>query len=196
MNDSLESAECPHAADAPAIRVAILYDDFASGLRAKNFAERLGDQLGCHCQFADSFWRSDLLECWPIAHAATLAAAGCDYLIVALRGDCLLPFSARHWIEARLDSMAARHAALIVLPDANQGRWRVVEATRHHFRSLCSKKGVAFFSHAMTAPAVEPAPCNLLHDRAPDATLSENRWTSGWTFSETSNEFHHDLAHR
>lgn len=194
MKDSIESDEHPHVANASAIRVTIISDDFASGLRAKNFAERLADQLGCHCQFSDSFWRSDLLDCWQIANTATLAAADCDYLIVSLRGDRVLPFFARHWIEAQLDSIAARDAALIVLPDSNQGNRQIVEATRHHFRSLCFRKGVAFFSHAMTAPAVEPAAGVLLHDRAPDAALSEHRWTPSWTLPETQNDYHHEIA--
>ena len=152
-------------ADSPAINVTIIYEDFASGTRAKHFAERLADGLGCHCPLSESIWRSELLECPPLAEQASHAAADCDYLIVSLRGDRVLPAATRNWIEAQLGGAAQRGAGLIVLSDSFHAKWRVVEATRQYLRTVCAAKGVAFFSHALTTPAEAAAP-NLPDEKA------------------------------
>lgn len=191
MKYDIDSPECAAVADASAIEATIIYEDFAGGLRAKIFAERLAEQLGCACHFSETFWRSDLLECPPIAAEAIRAAEDSDYLIVALRGDRILPFFTRQWIERQLDRAAASGASLIVLPGCDQGTHGVVEATRRHFRSLCARKGVAFFSHAMMPPVAD-APAGLRdEEKADDLAYPAPRWTPGWTLSEN----HHDLRH-
>ena len=182
-------------ADSSAITVTIIYDDFAGGVRAKDFAERLAEQLGCDCHLSESFWRSDLLECRPVAEEAARAAAECDYLIVSLRGDRVLPFPTRLWIEAQLDGAARRGASLIVLPDSSQGKQGVVEATRRHFRSLCAVKGVAFFSHAMS-PADNALPGMRGEEEADDLEYSTPRRMPGWSLSENHNDPRHDVIHR
>lgn len=169
----------------------IIYEDFASGLRAKNFAERLAEQLGCACHLSESFWRCDLLGCQSIAAEAARAAADCDYLIVALRGDRIVPLTARQWIESQLDSAAGREMALIVLPDSEQGKRQVVEATRQHFRTVCVAKGVAFYSHAMTA-----LPDTHREAAAGEPAVLSAPWTPGWPEPESQNERRHDLVHR
>lgn len=180
--------------DSSTITVTIIYDDFAGGVRAKNFAERLAEQLGCDCHLSESFWRSDLLECRPVAEEAARAAADCDYLLVSLRGDRVVPFPTRLWIEAQLDSAARRGASLIVLPDSGRGNQGVVEATRRHFRSLCAVKGVAFFSHAMR-PEDNAPPDIRGEDEAYDLE-SAPRWMPGWSLSENHNDRRHELFPR
>lgn len=194
MKYDIESPECSPVADSSAIKVAIIYEDFASGLRAKNFAERLAEQLGCACRLADSFWRSDLLECPPIAAEAARVAADCDYLIVSLRGDRVLPLTARRWIEMQLDGAAGGGAALVVLPDADQGKWQVVEATRDHFRTVCARKGVAFYSHATGQPADRARTSAGHHEEATEAGRSEQRWTPDWSLSESLSDPRHELV--
>ena len=191
MKHDMELLECRPASDSPEIKVTIIYEDFASGLRAKNFAERLAEQLGCTCHLHESFWRCDLLGCHPIAAEAARASADCDYLIVALRGDRIVPLTVRQWIETQLGSSDGREMALIVLPDSEQGKQQTVEATRQHFRTVCAVKGVPFYSHAMT----------VLPDTHRERTTDEPAvlsppWTPGWPEPEIQNERRHDLSHR
>ncbi len=129
-----------------AIKAVIIYEDFDTAIRAKNFAEELERALGCACQWGDSLWRSNLLESPLIADEAALDAADCDYLIVSLRGDHALPYSTQQWIEAQLDRAAARDAGLIVLSDSNRGKWRVVGSHAPLFpqRVLGERSGVVF----------------------------------------------------
>ncbi|MDR3405852.1 MAG: hypothetical protein P4L99_25425 [Chthoniobacter sp.] len=154
MKAAIDSADSFPVAGLSAIKVTIIYEDFASGTWAKRFAERLADFLECTCSLSETIWRSELLECPPLADQAARAAAECDYLIVSLHGDRVLPFAARQWIEAQLERAAERGMGLILLSDSSQAKWRVVEATRHHLRCACAMKDVAFFSHAVTAPAL------------------------------------------
>ncbi|MGB8169012.1 MAG: hypothetical protein WCF18_16060 [Chthoniobacteraceae bacterium] len=152
MQAEINSPERIPSADSSAIKVAIIYEDFASGTRAKHFAERLAEGLESHCPLSESIWRSELLEYAPLAERAARAAADCDYLIISLRGDRVLPAATQIWIGAQLDGAAARGTALIFLADSYHGKWRVVEGTRRYLRTACEAKGVNFFSHAITAP--------------------------------------------
>ena len=195
MKHDIEPPECLPG-ESQEIHITIIYEDFASGLRAKHFAERLAGQLACSCELTESFWRSDLLDCPPVATEAARLAADCDYLIVALRGDHVVPWSTRRWIESQLDGAARRGAALVILPDSSEGKRPVVEATRHHFRTVCAAKGVAFYSHAMTV-----LPNVALSVFFPNAGSSESnapapRWSPGWTAAESQNYHAHDLLAR
>jgi hypothetical protein len=130
-----------------------MYDDFASGLRAKRFAERLAERFGSECDLSESLWRSALLASPAVADEASRHASDSDFLILSLRGDHVPPSAVRQWVTSQLDAAAERGAALIVIWDAELGRRRVVGATRHYFRNACARRGVPFFSLVTTPPA-------------------------------------------
>jgi hypothetical protein len=158
-----------HAGLSP-IRVAIIYEDFASGVRAKCFTERLAKELGCACQLSDSLWRSELLEYSTIAEAAAHVTATSDYILVSLRGERILPFAARQWIETQLDAPEWHFDGLIVLADCRFGKFRVLEGLRRYLRCICSTKGVPFFSY----PTLPPPRREL--EETSDRTPSNHRW--------------------
>jgi hypothetical protein len=144
MRAELNSPENLAAAKLSAINVAIIYEDFASGTRARHFAERLADGLEGYCPLSESLWRSELLEVPAIAAEASRRAANCDYLIISQRGDRLLFPATRRWIEAQLDDPALRCTGLIILSDSSPGKWRVVESTCRYLRSLCNPRACPF----------------------------------------------------
>ena len=121
------------------IKVTIIYDDFASGVRAKDFAERLAHQQSSDCPVSETFWRSDLLACPPVAAEAGNNARISDYIVVSLCGDGALLPATHRWIEAQVGCAAERRAGLIVLVNSvgeNQdgGMWRAEEGARHDLR--------------------------------------------------------------
>lgn len=134
------------------MKVAVIYEDFASGARARHFVEQLAERLDSKCDISRSLWRSELLGLPSIAQDAARDAADCDYLVVSLRGDHVPSHVLRHWVKDQLETAAARGAAVIFLSDANHGKRRAVEASRSYFRSLCAERDVAFFS-LVTSPA-------------------------------------------
>ena len=125
MKGMIDPPDYVPAPDSPSLKFAIIYEDFASGTRATNFAQRLADDLQCLCPLSESLWRSELLEYPPVASEAAQAAADSDYLIVSQRGDRTLPTATRRWIEALLYGAAARGAGVIILSDSCHGNWRV-----------------------------------------------------------------------
>ena len=189
-------------ADATALKVTIIYEDFPSGLRAKHFAELLGECLDCSSQFSETFWRSDLLACPPVADEAASLAADCDYIIVSLRGDQVVPSAARRWIEAQLDGAAGHGLGLIALVSAGGvvepggETWRAGAGARHDLRSLCAGKNVPFFCHSQTVP-VDGALANL--HRGEEVAEPEGfgaHWTPGWSLSEIHHDLRHEFLHR
>ena len=175
MHSETRPSECFPPADSSAIKVAIIYEDFDSGARAKDFAERLAEGLECSCPLSDALWRSELLDCQPIAEQAARHAEDCDYLIVSLRGDRVLSFAARQWIEAQLDGAAARGMWLVALSSLAEGKPRALHANRHYFRGACAANGVPFFSHTVTTPTQRPG--WTFSDREPAVGEDEvSRW--------------------
>jgi hypothetical protein len=147
------SPQATSAADSPGIKVATIYEDFATGAWAHAFAGKLVENWAAAGTLSNSLWRSELLE-WPaIAADAALAVADCDFLIVSLRGNRMPVAAVRRWIEANLKNLAARNAALIVLLDPRQATRSVIAGARYYFRSVCAAKGVTFYSHTVMPPS-------------------------------------------
>lgn len=136
-------------ADSSAIKVTVIYEDFLSGARARNFAERLGDGLGSRCPLSESMWRSDLLDSPSIALEAAKAAEDCEYLIISLRGDRVLTSATRGWIEALLNNGAATHPnCVIALLGSGDGTPRILDGNRKFLRDVCAANRVEFCAHA------------------------------------------------
>lgn len=137
------------------LRIAIVYEDFASGARAKHFADRLAERCDCACDLSHSLWRCGLLSCPSIAEEASRDAADSDFLILSLRGDRVPASSTRRWLKTQLDSAGERGAAMIFLSDGGSRGRRAAETTRHYLRKVCTSRDVPFFS-LIAAPEVEP----------------------------------------
>lgn len=134
------------------LKVTIIYEDLASGQRAKHFAESLAERLESACPLSETMWRSDLLDSPLVADLAARAAADCEYLIISLRGDRVLPFAVRQWIEAHLDSVAEHGIWVVGLLGAYGTKRRTLDGNRHYLRCVCAAKGVEFFSLASIPP--------------------------------------------
>lgn len=175
MKDDPEFAKNNLTAASSPIKVTIIYDDFASGVRAKDFAERLAHQQSSDCQVSESFWRSDLLACPPVASEAGHNALNSDYIVVSLCGDGALPLATHRWIEAQVGCAAERRARLIVLVNSGGGNpdgrmWRAEEGARHDLRASGIVKIVPFICEVADSPT--PAWCmpEFSNDRRHDSS--------------------------
>ncbi len=181
--------------DTRAIRVAVVYEDFASGTRAKHFAELLGKAFGSLRPLAESLWRCELLERSRFAEQAAQAAAGCDYLIVSIHGEHFLPLATRRWLEAQLDGAAERHTALIFLSDASRGKPRVLEGTRQYFRAVCAGKGVDFFCHVVIPPGNDTATNFCDEEETPGIEARVGGWGHHCSLPELLHAPRYELHH-
>ncbi len=137
--------------DSTALKIVVIYEDVASGKRAKHFAEELAQRLGSTSPLDESLWRCDLLEYPEIATEAARAVADADYLIVALHRDRVLPLAAREWIESQLETAAREDTGLSVVLLNFGGDicgWHARGDARPYLRALCAEKGLPFFCHA------------------------------------------------
>jgi hypothetical protein len=158
MNAVIDSPARFLLADSSAINVVVIYEDFLSGARAKHFAERLAEGLGSRCPLSESMWRSDLLDCPPIAAEAASSAADCEYLVISLRGDRVLTSATREWLKAQLNGAAGNLTCVIALLGSGEISPRVLDGNRHYLRGLCAENRVEFCAHAGMRWAEKPVP--------------------------------------
>lgn len=146
-----QSPESFIAGDSAALKVTIIYEDFARGARAKHFAEELAKRLGSPCPLTESMWRCDLLEYPQIADDAARAVADSDYLIVAFHRERTLPLATREWLGVQIQAAAREDTGLsVVLLNFGGGTagWRIRGDARPYLRTICAENGIPFFCHA------------------------------------------------
>ena len=143
---------------APAvIKCVIIYEDFATGVHAKRFAEMLADGLGRSCD-SESLWRSELLDFPGLGDGVARDAAASDFVILALRGDRDLSFGFKRWIQSWLTLAAARGCSLITLFDPNRSTQPTASGARYFLRDMSATAGITFFAYCPCGNDVPSAP--------------------------------------
>ena len=131
---------------APAvIKCVIIYEDSATGVHAKHFAEMLADWLcgSCDCE---SLWRSELLDFPELGDGVAREAAASDFVILGLRGDRALSFGFKRWIQSWLTPTVNRGCSLITLFDPNRSAAPTASGARYFLRDMSATAGIAFFA--------------------------------------------------
>jgi hypothetical protein len=123
----LLSAKAPRPADG--LRVVILYEDFATGLRARRVGSVLAEELGAKGRFEPALWRWDLLQDPRLQRRAVGEAARADLLIVSVhRRLPAVPTGAL--LDAWLATHARRASHLVALVDGTGARGSVAACLR------------------------------------------------------------------
>src|SRR6187401_1679743 len=115
MNATIEFTDTAATPADAAPNIVIIYQDRATGIHAKRFADMLAGTLESNCTMA--FWRSELIELPEIASEIARDAAASEFVILALRGDTALSFAARDLIESWLACASGGIASLVALFD-------------------------------------------------------------------------------
>ena len=95
--------------------VVIMYEDFATGKRAKRGLDYVAEELGNDLEFRHSMWRLDVLQDPKVSVLAAPALAEADLVIISLRGDGQLSAKIRALIDERLAQTAIHDCALVAL---------------------------------------------------------------------------------
>jgi hypothetical protein len=83
MKQELQTTLAPSAAS---LSVVVAYDDVCSGIAAKDFCNRLADQLAPPCELKLGFWSLAALRFPDLARLAAEEANQADLLIIAVKG--------------------------------------------------------------------------------------------------------------
>jgi hypothetical protein len=149
-----------------AVSSIVLYEDHATGIRAKDFSDALAAHLDA--ESITDVWRCDLLERSGIATSAGYQATISDFVILSLRGDASLPPATRCWLESWLQHAGGGTALLIALFDPGTSLGWQVESTCAYLRRVAIGAGINFNFQAELAFEAVPA-CG---DNQPDFALA------------------------
>jgi len=164
-------------------RVTLATEDAFAARRANSLYHRLASRLSADLKFTQHAWGFPDLEDCLLRQTATQEAAKSDMIVLALRGDRVLPEAVRAWLETLPILKLSDSAALVVLLEQpDEGKH--VPALRDYLRELAARCRMDLFIHGVRsvgnlpgAFAVESVP--LRHSFTTEASLDERphlRW--------------------
>jgi len=143
----------PASGDSPSLGgITILYEDRATGLRAKHFSDMLSASLGDAHPADPACWRLELLDLPGLASEISEEAAASEFLLLSLRGDSSLSTATKLRLESLLERAEAGTLSLIALFDPVRSVAPHAESMRCYLRQVTTRAGVAFFAHCSTTP--------------------------------------------
>jgi len=98
---------------APSLNVLVIYDRLYSGIKAKDFCDRLTRQLQPARELRLSFWSLSALHLPPLARAAEEEANQTFLLLLAVDGEEMPSASVKSWLSRCLRGMRANGGALV-----------------------------------------------------------------------------------
>ncbi len=121
----------------------IVFEDVATGRRAKYIYDSLASQLGKMFAFEQQTWKFSVLNEQRLRELAARDAAAADIIILACHGDGDLPAEVKSWI----DLWAGRNGgpkALVVLFDGQPGQAQA--AIRAYLEAVARQADMDFFA--------------------------------------------------
>jgi hypothetical protein len=137
------------------IAAVILYDEIASGFRAKDVCDRLAFGLAGNVGLRVSLWRTDVLKDSTESNLALSDAATADLVVLALRSAKLLSKAVREWLENWAAASHAEDAALVVLAGESEGVLSPMAA--HQLHEFATSHGIKCFCQSEQAQAGHPS---------------------------------------
>jgi len=110
MNHEIANILNPSAAG---LHVLVVYDNLASGIKAKGLCDRLAQPFKPALPWALSFWSLSALALPLLAREAADEAAQTDLLIVVVDGDLALPPALKSWLSRSARGLRTRAGALV-----------------------------------------------------------------------------------
>ncbi|HWI56317.1 MAG TPA: hypothetical protein VNZ22_03770 [Bacillota bacterium] len=146
------------------IGVEIFYEDWETGVRAKQVLDQLEQQFEPETEFVLGLWRFDLLE-EPIWHEqAVKAASEADIILVSLHGHRALPEAIFRWLHQWLVQKLKEPTALVISLDSSAKELAATNQFLSALGELAKPAGVDLFTHSghVDYPRSEPTLKTLL----------------------------------
>ena len=138
-----------------AINVVLVYEDYATGLRAKRLYDDLCRQLEPECEVNQSMWKFEVLGMPRLGVVAAEEAAEADMIIISMSGENELPGKVRDWLETWVGEKAGQSSALVALFDEVEEEESQIEAIQSHLRQVARRGGMSFFADPAGVPEWE-----------------------------------------
>jgi len=129
----------------PTFNVVVVYEDFATGKRAKKTYDYLVANLGQDCHFSNQMWKFEVLSIPKLREMAAKDATAADVIIISAHGDTELSADVKAWIETWL-SDGTDAMALVALFDGGQDNPVVLENTKTYLAAVAARGNLEFFA--------------------------------------------------
>lgn len=157
----------------PIMDVAILYEDWGTGVRAKHACDQLAEQVPSTVMFSLDLWRFDLLEEEALRTEALRATADSDLLIVSAHGQRGLPTALEAWLQDWLVQRLSGPTGLVFSLDATAKGSTAANQILADWAELAQAAQVDLFLHFGHAPARESL-AQLMKRPAADPSQAED----------------------
>jgi hypothetical protein len=149
----------------PVMDVAILYEDWGTGLRAKQTCEQVATTVPPEVNLSIDLWRFDLLEEETLRTQALNAALDSDLLFVSAHGHRALPTALSSWLRQWLVQKPNEPTGLVISLDATAKGSPTANQILADWAQLAQAAQVDVFLHFGHAPRRERP--SLLEHPAP-----------------------------
>jgi hypothetical protein len=140
---------------AACLGASVIYEDFTTGLRGKEWVDRVCRQIGEEAELKVDLWRFDLLHVPAFRERAALDASEADLIVLSMHGGDLLPPQVQDWMYQWLTLKTDQSAAFVVLLDGTGARSNGNSPLLAGLRGVAQGAGLALFCHFCEARRVE-----------------------------------------
>ena len=141
--DGVASSEMPSRL----LDVVLVYEDLATGLRARQAFDHLVDQLELEADFRLNLWNFGLLRDPAHRQEAAREASDADIIVLSAHGQGELPAQVKAWLRQWLDLNAEHPTALVASLDESVKDQSSENRILAHLRSLAAEAGAELILH-------------------------------------------------
>src|SRR5271165_7177320 len=142
---SVQDREAGHN---PVLRAVLIYENFATGVRARGFCERL--VRASDNTLEEQMWSFDVLGIREARNAAASAARKADVVIVSVLGHTDLPSTIRAWLDMWFWLLDKQNPALVALFDSSTSP--NIGSIRAYLSNIARSARIEFFTYQITPP--------------------------------------------
>ena len=138
-------AKLPMADRALSLNALVLYEDFGTGLRAKQTLDGTVQRLVFDADVHVKLWRFDLLREPALYDQAASEVTEADIVFVSAHGQGELPVSVNGWLQHWLARKVGEPCALAMSLDAGAGETPTAAQMLEALRGMAEQAGVEVF---------------------------------------------------
>ncbi len=132
----------------------VLYEDFSTGLRARQTFEEVARQAGCELDFELALWRFDLLLEPKLFKQAAHEAEAAEVVLLSGHGRREWPDAVKRWLLKWLATRGSEPSALAVSLDSNARDIPATVEALNVLRDAVGLHGVDVFLHLGETPSM------------------------------------------